>query len=183
MRSFFQSMNLARWLILLSLVGSLALLWTGLRRGSQLSLMRQHLDTDMPKLAKQLVDLSRRHSQLSATAQGSEFQGEANLQSYIRKVGGMERVEVGDVNLTNSDPSVSKGVVDKKSRIQSTNRDRTFRRSTIANFLYSLEHESHRVKVTEIKIETAEKRLKASEIPEDMWTFEAEVTSRQRQEP
>ena len=183
MKDFLRSMNLARGIILFSLVGSIALLWLGVRGSTRLAGMREHLETDMPKVSKQLVELARKHSQLSETLQGSALQGEANLQSYIRKVATMDRVDVGDVDLTNSEPSVSKGVVDKKSRIKPTSRDQTFHRSTIANFLYSLEQQSHRVKVTEIKIETAEKRLKPHEVPEDMWTFEAEVTSRQRSEP
>lgn len=183
MKGFFQSMNFARGLILMSVIGALVLAVLGWRRTRELATMRQNLETDMPRISKQLVEIARKHSQLSETLQGSSLQGEANLQSYIRKVATLDRVEVGNVDLTSSEPPVSKGVVDKKYRIKPSERDRPFRRSTIANFLYSLEQQSLRVKVTEIKIETSEKRLKPHEVPEDMWSFEAEVTSRQRVEP
>ncbi len=34
-----------------------------------------------------------------------------------------------------------------------------------------------------IKIDNGDKRVKPAEVPSDKWTFEAEVTSRQRSEP
>jgi hypothetical protein len=39
------------------------------------------------------------------------------------------------------------------------------------------------VKVTEIKLETADKRLKDHEVPNDLWAFEARITVRQRTAP
>jgi hypothetical protein len=96
----------------------------------------------------------------------------------------MDRVEVGNLDLTSlqADP-FTKGVVDKKYNIRPDNRERTFVRTTIANFLWTLEQQSRRVKVTNIKIENADKRVKPQEIPNDKWTFEAEITSRQRSGP
>jgi len=103
--------------------------------------------------------------------------------SYIYKVGGMERVEVGNLVLNPAAAEqFSKGVVDKKTNIRPDNRERTFARTTIANFLYTLEQQSRRVKVTMITIENADRRVKNHEIPKDQWTFLADVTSRQRSE-
>ena len=180
MKSFFQSMNLARAMILLSILGALVLAWTGLRFATRVQDMRRNFDTDMPKLATQLVELARKHSQLTDSKKGENLQGEADLQSYIYKIAGMDKVEVGNMNLNPNDDPFSKGVVDKKITIRPDNRERTFRRTTLANFLYTLEQQSRRVKVTMIKIEAADRRLKPEAIPEDLWSFEAEVISRQR---
>ena len=180
MKSFFQSMNLARAMILLSVVGALVLAWTGWRSSARIEEMRRNYETDMPKLATQLVELARKHSMLTDSKKGENLQGEADLQSYIYKIAGMDKVEVGNMNLTQSEDPFSKGVVDKKIVIRPDNRERTFRRTTLANFLYTLEQQSRRVKVSMVKIEAADRRLKPEGIPDDLWTFEAEVISRQR---
>lgn len=180
MKSFFRTMNLARAMILLSVLGACVLAWTGWRRASRVEQMRHNVDADMSKLATQLVELARKHSQLTDSKKGENLQGEADLQSYIYKIAGMDRVEVGNMNLTQSEDPFTKGVVDKKITIRPDNRERTFRRTTLANFLYTLEQQSRRVKVTMVKLEVADRRLKPEMLPEDQWLFEAEVISRQR---
>jgi len=183
-KSFFKSMNLARGIILLSLIGSVVLLWTGLTHAAQLSTLKRNYTQDVAKLATQLTQLARKHSQLTDSLKGENLQGEADLNSYIYKVAGMDRVEVGNLDLIpgKADPFM-KGVVDKSINIRPDNRERSFARTTIANFLYTLEYQSRRVKVTMIRIENASKRVKPQEVPDDKWTFEAEITSRQRSEP
>jgi hypothetical protein len=183
MKAFFKSLNLARGIILLSLLGAAVLLWTGLQHASRLSELKRNYSTDVVKLAPQLAQLARKHSQLSDNLKGENLQGEADMGSFIYKVAGMDRVEVGNLNLIPATPDpFTKGIVDKKINIRPDNRERSFARTTIANFLYTLEQQSRRVKVTMIKIENADKRVKAQEIPKEVWTFEAEVTSRQRSE-
>jgi hypothetical protein len=184
MKAFFKSMNLARGIILAALLGSVVLLWIGLRHASRLSEMKQNYSTDVAKIAPQLAQLARKHSQLTEGLKGESLQGEANLQEYIYKVGTMDRVEVGNLDLVPSKPDpIAKGVVDKAINIRPDNRDRAFERTKIANFLYTIEAQSRRVKVTMVKIENADRRVKPQEIPKDQWTFEAEITSRQRSEP
>jgi hypothetical protein len=184
MKAFFKSLNLARGIILASLLGAVVLLWMGLKNASRLAELKQNYSTDVSKLATQLAQLARKHSQLSDNLKGENLQGEAEIQSYIYKVAGMDRVEVGNLNLNPSQPDpFTKGIVDKKVDIRPDNRERTFARTTIANFLYTLEEQSRRVKVTMIKIDNGDKRVKPAEVPNDKWTFEAEVTSRQRSEP
>ena len=53
------------------------------------------------------------------------------------------------------------------------------RRASIANFLFTLEQDSRRVKVTSIRIDPFAK-LKPGELGGDEWTFEAEITSRRK---
>ena len=184
MKAFFKSLNLARGIILASLLGAVVLLWMGWRNASRLAELKQNYFTDVSKLATQLAQLARRHSQLSDNLKGENLQSKAEIQSYIYRIGGMERVEIGNLNLTPSAPDpFTKGIVDKKVDIRPDNRERTFARTTIANFLFTLEQQSRRVKVTMIKIENGEKRVKPTEVPNEKWTFEAEVTSRQRSEP
>jgi len=184
MNEFFRSMNFARWSILVSILGSLALVWFGLWQNSQLSEMKGGLEGGgAGKLSQQIAQLARKHTQLSESLKGESLQGEADMQSYIYKVATMDRVEVGNLNLaTPAAEQFSKGVVDKKISIRPDNRERSFPRTTIANFLYTLEAQSRRVKVTMVTIENFDRRKKNHEIPDDKWTFLAEITSRQRSE-
>jgi len=183
MRTFFKNMNLARAIMLFSLIGALALGVYGWQRHTRLAEMRRNYEQDVPKLVKEVEQLGRKHTQLSAAMRKDALTGQADLESYIRKIALLKHVEIGDLNFTPSTDPRTKGVVDKKYGIRPTDKERSFTRSKIANFLYKLEAESRRVKVTDIDLTFAEKRLKPHEIPEtDMWTFSAELTSRQRTE-
>ena len=182
MKDFFRSMNFARWSILFSLLGSLGLLWFGLWQRSKLSEMKDGLEGGASKLTQQIAQLARKHSQLSDSLKGESLQGEADMQSYIYRVAGTDRVEVGNLTLNPTSEQFTKGVIDKKVSIRPDNRERTFARTTIANFLYTLEQQSRRVKVTMVTIENADRRVKSHEIPKDQWTFLADITSRQRSE-
>jgi len=62
------------------------------------------------------------------------------------------------------------------------NKDASFGRIKLGNFFYSLESDSRRVKVTEIKIEMDNRKTKPHEKPNDKWTFDCKVTSRQKKD-
>jgi predicted transcriptional regulator len=184
MKRFFKELNFARWVMLLSLIAVLVLAPLGWTRQTRISELRESYEVEVPKLVRQVEELGRKHTQLTAATRKDAMTGQSDFESYIRKIAAADRVEVGDVNLTNAETKGAiKGVVDKKYSIKPSTRDRSFPRWKIANFLYNLESDSRRVKVTEINLELAEKRLRPHEIPDkDDWTFDAEVTSRQRTE-
>ena len=73
---------------------------------------------------------------------------------------------------------------DKVYLISPSLKDDTFRREQIANYLYKLENESRRVRVTDLVVEAlnadGKKNLKPEEYPSDLWSFTFTVTSRQR---
>lgn len=181
MKNFFQGFNLARGIILVSLVGSIVLAYLCWGRQQALNELKDDLGARTKPASQALMQSAHRHTQLARLQKDETLKGgQADLETYIRKVASKDRVEVGDVDLTPSDSPLSKGVLDKKYRIKSRNRERTYSRLTITNFLYTLEQDSRKVKVTSVKIEAAEKRLKPEVTPNDEWMFEAEVTSRQR---
>lgn len=180
MKAFFDDMNLARGIILISVVGCLALGILGWQRQQELSQMKEDLNVRLQPLVKDLMQTAQRHTALSKTLKDDSLGAQADLETYIRKVAAKDKVEIGNVNMTFTPEQRSKTVVDKVYRIKSDARERSFQRLRIANFLYTLEFDSRRVKVTDMKLEVAEKRPKPHEVPADEWFFEAEVTSRQR---
>lgn len=175
----FKNMNLARAIILLSILGSLALGWLSWTRSQELSDLEYALKNKVPDLGADIQTLSARHTDLAKERSEDGMVGQDNAQTYIYEVAANDRVAIGDTKITPSQVVPMKGIVDKKYRIRPTDRERPYRRTNISNFLYRLEEKSRRVKVTDIKIEPAQRRLKDHEIPEDRWTFDVEITSRE----
>jgi hypothetical protein len=182
MKSFIQKMNLARAIILFAVVGSIALAAVGWSQQKQLTELKLDLTEDTPKLVRDLMRLGRQHTQLKRTASKEGLNEQSDFATYITNAANKDGVEIGEIKLSNQQMERSKGIVDNTYTILPSDRDRRYERYRIANFLYALESGSHRVKVTRVKLNVAEKNIKPHEIPDDTWTFEAAVTSRQRAE-
>ena len=174
-----KNMNLARAIILLSILGSLALGWMSWTRNQKLTELEFALKNKVPDLGEEIQMLAARHTLLAKERSEDGMVGQDNAETYIYEVAANDRVAIGDTKITPSEAVPRKGVVDKKYRIRPSDRERPYRRKNISNFFYRLEEKSRRVKVTDIKIEPAQKRLKDHEIPEDRWTFDVEITSRE----
>jgi hypothetical protein len=180
--SFLRNMNLARGIILFAVVGSMALGFVGWRQQQKLNELRDDLKEDTPKLVKELMRLGHQHTQLKRAAGKEGLNGQNDFKTYIRNAANKDGVDLGEIKLNSNPQDRGKGVTDLTETIIPADRDRRYERYKIANFLYALERDSHRVKVTRIKMNIAEKNVKPHEIPDDAWTFEAAVTSRQRAE-
>jgi hypothetical protein len=194
----FKNLNLARGIILASLLGSLALGVVGYLQSRTLSELKSDLeksgarksasgsydDSDVAKLVRELETLGRKHTQLAKAKRAEGFTETEGLNNYIERAIVQDGVELGDHSTDPSTVSVTKGIVDKKIRIKPTSRDRVFQRSKIANFLYKLEADSRRIRVTDLTIQLGGKnKVREHEIPEENnWTYDVEITSRQREE-
>lgn len=179
--SFFANMNLARAIILLSLVGSVVLGWTGWRGHQELVEMREALKDQVPKMVEDIQKLSDQHTKLTRDKDGDQFLRQANPELYIRGIGDKPNLKLGNLTLDPKKDYPSKGLVDQKYRILPDKRDREYSRGQISLFLYYLEAESRRVKVTDAKIDLVDTKTKPADVPRDAWTFEAEVTSRAKE--
>ena len=178
--SFFQNMNLARAIILLSILGSCAVGWFGWQKSKELEDLRLSLEVRVPKLGQEIQALSLRHTSLRDERNSDGLAGEPNPSSYIRRVGDEKNVNIGDLDVDPSESRPSPGLVDKKYRIRPSNKELKYKRMRISNFLYKLEASSPRVRVTGIRIDPAQRRLRPNQLPDDWWVFDIEVTSRQK---
>lgn len=181
MSAFFKNMNLARGIILVSILGSLVLGYLCWERAKELSELKEDLATRMTPTVNSLLQVAQRHTQLSQSLKGENLKGQEDLTSYIRRVGAKDRVEIGELNMTSQEQGLTNGIVDKKFTVKPDNPNAAFKRLTLVNFFYTLEDDSRRVKLTRVKMDVADQKgLKTHEIPKDEWKFECEVTSRQR---
>lgn len=186
---FFKEMNLARGIMLGSLVLSIVLAYTGWRGlpaagwpgHVQVADMRDNLDNRVEKLSREISRLSRQHTELTRAANKDGLTKTDSPQSYIMQVAAEDYVELGNVEINPNERDLSKTVVDKTWAIKPEDQ-RDYRRSQISNFFYQLEAKSRRLKVTDLKVEKFQRRLKPHEIPDDKWTFTATVTSREAKE-
>lgn len=183
MKEFFSNMNLARAIIVLTIPICLGLGYFGWDQSRKLEEAHDNLKVRLPKLATEVQQAATDHTNLTrAVRKDGLSQGNATPETYIRKIAAKERVEIGDVKINKRESRPSKGVVDKKYEIRPSDTKRRFSRVKISNFLYKLEEESSRVKVTHVKMETGQRGLKEEQVPDDKWTLLAEVTSRQADE-
>lgn len=182
MKALFKDMNLARGIILGSLVLSLVLAYTGWRFHTQRVELEVALETEVPNMARETQVLSRRYSQLYDEAELEGLKGQSDPESYLRVLAADSKVKLGSVEITKPQPQrPSKGVVDIKYRIVPQVRDRGYDRKNLANFMWLIEERSRRVRVTSFSM-TREGNLKPWEYGNDRWKWDVEVTSRQKEE-
>lgn len=187
---FFKDLNLARAIMLGSVLLSLVLAyagWFGVPAAKwpghvQVAEMRDNLDGRVENLSREISRLSRQHTELSRAVSKEGLTKANNPMSYIMSIAAEDYVELGNVEINPRERDTQiRSVVDKTWEIKA-DPSRDYQRSQISNFLYQLEAKSRRVKVTDLKIENFNKRVKNHEIPADEWTFDATVTSREARE-
>lgn len=181
MGEFFKNMNLARAIILLTIPLGAALWVFQSNKAEKAEEIETALNspTRLPKLLSEIQQLAVDHSRLSKELNSEGIRGQDNPQTYIRRVATSSKVEIGDVRITESKRNPLPGIEDRIYTIRPSSTDRGYPRLKISNFLYKLEEDSSRIKVTDISIDIAQRRVKNHIVPDDSWTFTAQVTSRQ----
>ena len=180
----FANLNFARVLIISMLVVSIPLGWMAWERNGQIAELRAALakQGEVENTVRDIQALSRRHSALVREVDAEGIVGQANPRSYITKIAYREEIELAQLKIDPSTREPIKGVVDNIYRVTSSQKDKSFGRVRLGNFFFMLEEKSRRVRVTELKLETANRRLKPHEFPDDQWTFECKVTSREKKD-
>jgi len=183
MKALFASMNLARWIILLSVLGSIGLGYFGFTLHKRRLALTEALESQVPKLAVEIQRMSREYTQLKRETDREGLKAQANAESYIRAIGARSEVQIGQLDISTPQATrPAKGVKDEKYVITPKDRNRGFERLNIANFCFLLEKESKRVKVTRIHMDPEQKNMKPHEVSGDKWRWEIDVTSRQKDE-
>ncbi len=183
MKNFLRNMTFPRGVILVSLVASLGLGVLVFQRKTRLREIEGEL-LGVPNLVKEIQQLGIEYTNLKQIASGEIVRGEQlDIETYIRQQAADKMVEIGQVDITPSAPrAFTGGVEDRVFKIKPANTNQRYQRSRIGNFLYKLEADSRRVKVTNLKLTPANKRLKSGEVGDDLWTFEAAITVRTKVE-
>lgn len=182
MRSFFANLNFARVTILIALVASGALAYAGLDMRARRVELQDALVVDVKRSSQELQKKSRKLSMLTREATGKRGEVVEDPRSYISGLAGTTGIDLGDVEIRKGERSPERGITDVTYTIRSTDQNRGDRRPNISNFMFKLEQESGLMKVTNIHLEPAQKKLKPEDVPNDYWVYVIEATVRQKNE-
>ena len=178
MKDFFRNMNFPRAVILLSLIASAVLGWFVYEKTNRLTAVQKELRA-VPELARSIQQLGIELEQLQGDDSGAGVGQEDQFDPYIRETAASAVVGIGQVKIDPSKRDYNATVVDNIYKIRLANKNQRYHRSKIGNFLYKLEADSPRVKVTSFTL-TPMGKVKPGQIGPDEWKFEAELTSRTR---
>ena len=178
MKSLLAKLNLARLIILFSIIGSSYLGWTGWERYQEVKFLRGTFDQSVPALAKEIQELSLLNSKLHRDIKGDRYLTQASPESYVRYCANNPAAEIGEVTTDLAERAGRGGVIDNKITIRPKDSKREYSHAEVAAFLYLLEKDSNQIKVTSINYRLQGKNIKDDEIPRDAWTFDAVITNR-----
>ena len=178
--SLFKNLNFPRGVILVTTLTSLLLGWFVWTKMQRLESVRVEIGK-APGEIKKIQELAFTLDELLSKAEKEGFKGVESAETYIRKIAQIPNVNVGQLEINPDENIPFTGVKDLVYRIKPANKTQRFGRTNIANFLYSLEEKSRRVKVTSLKL-TPITKIAPGSVGDDFWTFEAEITSRSLEE-
>lgn len=171
-------MNFPRTVIVVMLLASATLGWFLYQDKQRLAQVEVDL-AKAPAVARRIQEMGL---QLQSLYEARDKDGLSRTESpefYIASVAMDPKISIGQPNISSSKKEPFAGIVDRKFSIKPTSSKKEFHRSQIGNFLYQLEAESRRIRVTRFKL-TPIGNVKPGEVGGDAWTFEAEITSREK---
>ena len=187
MKHFFSNMSVERWVICVSLLLATVLGGVGFFKfRSERVELEEGLRTGIVRLAQDTQAAAMKYSKLYKEADLQSLSGsQSNAESFLRALATRKETSLGqvDVKISESANSIRKGVQDIRYTLQPQNRERAFPRIGIANYLFLIESESARFRVSHLRLTLSPKNLKEWDFPpgnQDSWFWEAEVMSRQK---
>jgi hypothetical protein len=177
-KRFFSGMSFPRAVILFCSIGSVVLGVLVYMRSTRLS----QVEADLKRVPQVVHDIqvdAYRLSDLQRLADAEKFKAQSEPESYIRAIAMDGKINVGQVNITKRTATPARGIEDSIYKIEPQTKTQRYTRGQIGNFLYKLEADSRRVKVTRLKL-TPHEKVSPGEIGKDQWVFEAELTTRQK---
>lgn len=171
-------LNFARFVILATFLGSAVMGYLLYAQSQRLS----EVDRALSRAPSRLQTLQGQALQVAELIRQTADEGlgrQADPEEYIRLVARDPDVRAGSVEIKPDDDEGS-GYRDNIFKIL-PERDTSFSLGQIANFMYLLESRSRRVRVTEVEVKPVSKRgMKEHDILPGEWTFELEMTTREK---
>jgi len=174
-KHFFAHMSFPRAVILFCTLGSLALGALVFLKERRLSQIETELQTVQGVLKQIQID-AYRYDELARQADSEKLKGQSDVETFIRNTAAQDKITMGQLDISNKPVILSAGVSDKVYTIK-PGAKRNHSLLQVGNFLYTLERDSSRVKITHLKLTPSDK-LSPGEIGKDQWVFEADLTTR-----
>jgi len=118
-KDFFSHMNFPRWVIVMMLSSSCFLGWFVYERSRRLAQVQAEL-ARVPMLVRTIQERGLRLEELLQAESKEKFKVQDDPDTYIRSVAAHDAVRLGQIEITPSVKSFSKGIEDRKFRIKAT---------------------------------------------------------------
>lgn len=174
--SFFHQMTFPRWVIVSTALASAVLGWFVYEKDSRLSEIELEL-ARAPGVVREIQQLALQLNELQRLRDKDGFTSGEDPESYIRGIANRSNVQVGQTDINPNRQQIRKGIYDEQFTIEPHDDSRGFSRDRISNFMYTLEADSPRVKVTRFEISPHDKR-KPGEVGRDEWQYEIQISTR-----
>lgn len=170
-------------MIVLLVLGSAYLGWMAYGQRQTLNTLRANLAQGglVPKTVAEIQQSAELYTLYKDRgASDALLKGGEDMLSYINQIASHQHVNVGRVDIDPARESdIGKDVSERTYRVTPNDQKATFGRLNIANFLFKLEEDSPRVKVTQIEIKPKD-NPKVGERPQDEWQLKLSVSKRSR---
>lgn len=180
MKGLLGRMSFPRAVILFCSLGSLTLGVLVYLRSQRLGEVHEELRR-VKDIVREIQTDAYRLDDLQTSASTEKFKAQEELESYIRAVAGEDTIKMGQLDLTRVSRTPTRGIEDKIYKIAPGTKTQHYNRGQIGNFLFKLEKDSRRVKITRLKLTPFDK-IVPGEIGKDRWVFEADLTTRTKVE-
>ena len=181
MLDFFRNMTFPRAVIVISLLASCVLGYFVYEKTTRLDEIHNELDL-VPNLVTEIQRLGVELTQYQEVANGDTVGSDGDFDPYIRAIAASEFVQLGQLIINPSRRNPAKDIEDRIYVIKPAQKTQKYHQSKIGNFLYKLEADSRRVKVTHFKLSPF-KKVSPGEVGADQWTYEVTITSRSQIAP
>src|SRR5262249_31929694 len=150
-KSFFQRMSFPRVMILVCSLGSVAMGTLVYQRSKRLDEVKVELDK-VKDLVKEIQVDAYRLDDLQRREGAEKFKAQDQPESYIRPLATHPYVDMGQLDFQKHKDNPARNVEDDIYKIVPQSKSQHYSRGQIGNFLYRLESDSPRVKVTRLKL-------------------------------
>jgi len=181
------NITFAKVMIVLCLIGSGGLAYVDWQQYKQIKQFKEDLRPHgrVELLVRETQILGKQYAELTKSLSNDDLAGQASPLTYISEIADYPRITIGDVSIQTSESSPGiKGLTDMVYTVSPQPSKRDFSKTEIANFLFTLEQKSPRIRVTKLVIDQLNKGNKAkvepTQYPGDAYYFTAEVTSREK---
>ncbi len=181
----FRSLNSTRIIIIGSFIGALTMGGLVYAQKQKLAELDERLrPSGAPQLVAELQTRALELANLQRLADREQFKQRDDAEYYMRSVASHNYVNIGTVDTVRSDNERRQGAIDTIITIKPPRGGKNaYTRDQISNFLYKLEADSRRVRVTRIAIRPESgQRARPHEVGGDRWTFDIDATIRQPKE-
>ncbi|MEM6671654.1 MAG: hypothetical protein AAF726_02350 [Planctomycetota bacterium] len=169
----------------LLLAGSLVLGWQAMKQQRVIDEYEAALRPggEVEKLAEGILKRAYQYTEYKERSANEGVKGDRadSVSTYVFELAARPRVQWGNLDIAKprTTPAID-GFEDTNYRITPKDKNAQFERAKIANFLYLLEEESRKLKITEIDLRIADRKVKDHEVPADRWSVDLTVTVRDR---